>query len=136
VVAGWGMLALEMGRARREERYDVRASEEMKVCGPIIFPTQYPVKRTAPVNCFFVYPATLLLTIVKDMLKPNPWKKHSQSATNLPHLLLFGNPTRRPAPRIQIVFATIMVIHLVFGKRVQIHPPARRARNCTAPPGI
>jgi hypothetical protein len=51
---------------------DVRASEEMKVCGPIIFPTQYPVKRTAPVSCFFVYPATLLLTIVKDILNPNP----------------------------------------------------------------
>lgn len=51
---------------------NIRASFAMNVCGPTIFPTQYPVNSTAPVNCFFVYPATLLLTIVKLMLNPNP----------------------------------------------------------------
>jgi hypothetical protein len=60
------------GGEEKREIGNIRASFAMNVCGPTIFPTQYPVNSTAPVNCFFVYPATLLLTIVKLMLKPNP----------------------------------------------------------------
>lgn len=46
----------------------------MNVCGPMMFPTQYPVNNTAAVSCFLVDPATLDDTIVKDMENPRPWK--------------------------------------------------------------
>ena len=35
---------------------------------------KYPVNKAAPVSCFFVYPATLELTMVKLIEKPKPWK--------------------------------------------------------------
>lgn len=96
----------------------------------------YPVNKIAPVSCFLVYPATLLLTIVRLIEKPRPWKKHSHSATRRPHLLVLGSPTRRPAPRMQTVLAKIMIMQRVFGQREAAKPPAIRARNWTAPPGI
>jgi hypothetical protein len=36
----------------------------------------------------------------------------------------------------QMLFAAIMVMQRELGNRVHITPPARRERNCTAPPGI
>lgn len=49
---------------------DLRASFVMNVCGPTIFPIQYPVKITAPVTCFFVKPVMLDDKIFRLMLWP------------------------------------------------------------------
>lgn len=39
-----------------------------------MLPTQYPVKRMAPVSCFLVDPAILEDIMVRDKLNPRPWK--------------------------------------------------------------
>jgi hypothetical protein len=55
------MMEIDEGKGKRQDL-------------PMIFPTQYPTNNIVPVHCFFVYPATLLLTIVKLILNPKPWK--------------------------------------------------------------
>lgn len=40
----------------------------------MMFPIQYPLNNRAEVSCFLVVPATLEEIMVRDMLKPRPWK--------------------------------------------------------------
>lgn len=53
------MLTIKAAKVTNTPVVYLGASDERKVCGGIIFATQYAEKKSVPVTVFVVYPATL-----------------------------------------------------------------------------
>lgn len=75
------------------------------------------------------------LTIVKLILNPG-LRNSTVTFTSRLHLLLLDSVTSRPDPRMQRLFATIIVMNRTFLYLEQMRPPPSSPRNCTAPSGI